>query len=146
MKGKSKIKIFCDSSALIAGLKSPGGSMRRIINLSFKGHFILIISEQVKRETVENIYKKFPEAIWIMKMIMPDLKRMSDPNVRQMQNFSNLINQDDLPILTAAINSNPDYLLTWNTKHFITKKIKKSVNFIVCTPADFLQKYWKKNN
>lgn len=140
MLAKSKI-IFCDSSALIAGLVSPTGSMRVILDLLESKSFSFIISKQVLQETRENISKKFPEAVWITNKILPTIKIVSDPTLQILKKFKGLINNDDLPILVSAMSSNPDYLLTWDKKHFITPKIKKSVNFVICTPADFLQKY-----
>jgi len=55
-----------------------------------------------------------------------------------------LIRSDDAPILAAAIKAKPDFLITWDIKHFLKRKVALNVPFIICTPKEFIQKHWKR--
>lgn len=71
-------------------------------------------------------------------------KIVKEPTIKEIKNAYNLIQTNDAPILAAAIKAAPDFLITWNTKHFLKQKIKENVNFIICTPKQFVQKYWRR--
>lgn len=60
---KKIIKVFLDSSVLIAAAISSKGSARDLIMKSFSGELKLIISDLVIEETQKNLAKKVPEAL-----------------------------------------------------------------------------------
>lgn len=140
-----KFKIFLDSSALIAGLNSPTGSAGMIISAFIAGEFFVYISEQVIEEVQRSIETKFP----LLKdgfsnFLLAQPKIVKQPSLNEVKAAHQIIDSPDAPILAAAIKVKLDFVLTWDIKHFLKKDVLQNVDFIICTPADFLQKHWRK--
>lgn len=140
-----KYKIFLDSSALISGLNSPSGSAGIIISAFLAGELFVFISDQVIEEVSRNIHQKFPllrEHFLSFLISKPCIvKQLS---LREIRKAHQLIQSEDAPILAAAIKCKPDFLITWDIKHFLKKEVLRIIPFIVCTPKEFIQKYWKR--
>ena len=62
MSTVKKIKVFFDSSVLIAGIASRGGASNRLLILCEKGFITPVISEKVVTEVTRNIEKNYPGA------------------------------------------------------------------------------------
>lgn len=140
-----KYKIFFDSSALISGLNSPSGSAGIIISAFLAGEFFILASDQVIEEVSRNIQKKFPllrERFLNFLISKPQVVKQS--SIGEIRKAYKLIHTEDAPILAAAIKSKPDFLVTWDKKHFLKKEILLNFSFIVCTPKEFIQKHWKR--
>lgn len=139
-----KCKIFLDSSALISGLNSPTGAAGLILSAFLAGEFFVYISKQVVEEVQRNIKAKFPFLQdRFLNFLLTRPKITKQPNIKEIKRAYKLILSDDAPILAAAINSKPDFLITWDIKHFLKKQVVSNVDFIICTPKEFFQKYWK---
>lgn len=140
-----KFKIFLDSSALISGLNSPTGAAGIILSVFQVGDFFIYISNQVFEEVHRNIQIKFPllkERFLAFLMAKPIF--VPNPSLKEIKKAESLIHSEDAPILAAAIKSKPDFLITWDKKHFLKEKVISNVSFTICTPEEFLQKYWKR--
>ena len=140
-----KYKLFIDSSALISGLNSPTGAAGIILSAYLSGEFSVYISEQIIEEVQRNIQLKFPllrESF--LSFILSRPKIVKQPPLKEIKGAHKLILTEDAPILAAAIKSKPDFLITWDKKHFLKKEVISNTSFIICTPKEFLQKYWKK--
>lgn len=145
MEQKPGLKVFLDTSALIAGIASSSGAAKEVINLAETGLITIYISKQVIIEADRNINSKLPEMLKefraFIKILSPVL--VDDPTTEQIKKYSSLINQNDAPILSAAISSGTDYLVTWDKKHFIKKRSSFAVNTKIVTPGEFLQDFRK---
>lgn len=140
-----KFKIFLDSSALISGLNSPNGAAGLIISAFLAGEFFIFISEQIVEEVERNVQTKFPLLReQFLSFLLTQPKIIKQPSPAKIRKAYKLIQTEDAPILAAALKSKPDFLITWDKKHFLKKEILLNAPFIVCTPQDFLQKYWRK--
>lgn len=144
--GKSpKLKVFLDTSALIAGIISSGGAARAVLQLAEIGLIEITVSKQVIVEADRTIKAKIPEMIDdyrnYIKILAPIM--VDDPAKTEVKKFSKVIHPDDAPILTAAILSGADYLITWDKKHFLNKKIITASNIGIITPGDFLKIFRK---
>lgn len=139
-----KLRVFLDSSVLISGLNSPSGGSGVIISAFLAGKISVVISSQVVDEVQENIIKKFPLLqesflgfLISQPIIIPQLI------LKEIAKAYQIIRTNDAPILAASIKANPDFLITLDIKHFLKKEVTESVSFTICSPKDFLQKYWK---
>ena len=140
-----KYKLFIDSSALLSGLNSPTGAAGIILSAWVAGDFFIYISDQVIEEVQRNIQTKFPllrERFFSFLLTRP--KIIKEPNLEEIRKAYQLIHSDDAPILAAAIKAKPDFLITWDIKHFLKREVILNVSFIICTPKEFIQKYWKR--
>jgi predicted nucleic acid-binding protein len=118
-----RLKIFLDTSALIAGLIE------------------ICVSRQVIVEADRNIEAKLPEMLNEYRAFIEFLAPVfvDDPSPKEIKNHSSIINSDDAPILAAAVSSGVNYLVTWDKKHFIKKDIRIDSNLKIVTPGKFLR-------
>lgn len=139
-----QLRIFLDSSALISGLNSPNGGSGIIISAFLAGKISIIISGQIIDEVQKNISEKFPllrEPFLSFLVSQPIIA--PPPSLQEVKRAYEIIQTNDAPILAAAIKSRPDFLITLDAKHFFIDRVKEKVSFVICSPKDFLQKYWK---
>lgn len=140
-----KFKLFLDSSALISGLNSPTGAAGLIISAFLAGEFFIFISNQVIEEVQRNIQIKFPLLQErFLNFLLAKPKIAKQPSLEEIRKAYKLIHSEDAPILASALKSKPNFLITWDKKHFLKKEIILSAPFTICTPQEFIQKYWKK--
>lgn len=141
---KQRLKVFLDTSALIAGVVSSRGAARAVLQLAEIGLIEVIVSRQVIVEADRNIEEKLPKMLddyrEFMKLLSPVL--IDDPHQKDVERFLKVINYDDAPILASAVGSDADFLITWDRKHFIGKNIHIHSNLKIVTPGEFL-KYFR---
>ena len=138
----SRIKIFLDISALIAGVISPTGATRALLMLSEVGKIDLLISEQVITETERSLAKKAPRALPGFRQTIKDanLKIIKDPSFDEVQaNLYLISDPTDAPILAAAMKQKVDFLVTHNRKHFLDDPlVAEKSGLRIGTPGDAL--------
>jgi predicted nucleic acid-binding protein len=144
----SKIKVFLDSSAVIAGVISSTGAARVLLVMSENGQVETFISEQVIAESERSIAKKVPQALPEFRQVLKDanLKVIHNPTQEEInENLYMIADPDDVPILLAAIQANVDYLATHNRKHFLDDpKVAERSGLKIGTPGDVLA--WIREN
>lgn len=142
---KQRLKVFLDTSALIAGVASSRGAARAVLQLAEIGLIEVIVSRQVIVEADRNIEEKLPKMLneyrEFMELLAPVL--IDDPRQKEVERFLKVINYDDAPILASAVGSGADFLITWDKKHFIGKNIHIHSNLKIVTPGEIL-KYFRK--
>jgi putative PIN family toxin of toxin-antitoxin system len=142
---KQRLRVFLDTSTLIAGIASSRGAARAVLQLAEMGLIEVIVSRQVIVEADRNIEEKLPEMLneyrKFIELLEPVL--MDDPRKQDVERFKKVIDHDDAPILASAVNSGADCLITWDRKHFIAKNIQIHSNLKIVTPGEFL-KYFRK--
>ncbi|NJN79834.1 MAG: PIN domain-containing protein [Anaerolineales bacterium] len=104
----SKIKIFLDSSAVIAGVISSAGAARVLLVMSENGQIESFISEQVIAESERSIARKISHALPEFRQTLKDanLKVVHNPTQEEIkENLYLIADPDDVPILLAAMKS-----------------------------------------
>ena len=144
----SKIKVFLDSSAVIAGIISSTGAARVLLVMSEAGQIEVFISEQVIVESERSLARKVPHALPDFRQALKDAqpKIIKNPTPKQIEDNLYLIaDPDDVPILLAAMQANVDYLATHNRKHFLDDpKVAEMSGIKIGTPGDVLA--WIREN
>lgn len=144
----SKIKVFLDSSAVMAGVISSAGAARVLLVMSENGQIETFISEQVIVESERSIAKKVPQALPEFRQTLKDanLKVVHNPTQEEIEeNLSLIADPDDVPILLSAMKSHVDYLATHNRKHFLNDpKVAEKAGLKIGTPGDVLA--WIREN
>lgn len=137
-----KLRVFLDTSAILTGLNSPTGAAGIILAACFSKNINPVISPQVIEEAERNIPLKFPKLAtsWQSFLLIPP-EVTKEPPLRQIKRAYELLPTSDAPILAAAMRSEPDAFITWNTKHFMKPKITGAVKFPILIPGEFLRKY-----
>lgn len=144
------MKVFLDSSVIIAALLSPDGGSAQILEFCEAGILKGYISTDIKRECENVVKRKFPEAeanlgklikisrLKITKKIKPNLLRYAKDWIEYLQ---------DSKILAAAKQTEVDYLLTLDIKHFIKDSgVSGKAHIKIFTPGDFLKLFRKEFN
>ncbi|MCX5867508.1 MAG: PIN domain-containing protein [Proteobacteria bacterium] len=141
------LQVFLDTSVLIAGIASGRGAAREVLRLGEAGIIRIYLSEQVLTEADRVFGAKFPTLIAEFRKFLRNLDPVlvDDPTRSEVGSIEGWINADDAPILAAAIKSRADCLVTWDRKHFQSRKVAENVEFPIFTPGEFLENYFGKN-
>ena len=144
----SKIKVFLDSSAVIAGIISSTGAARVLLVMSENGQIETFISEHVIVESERSLARKVPHALPEFRQAIKDANPtiVHNPTPQEIEeNLYLIVDSDDVPILLAAMKANVDYLATHNRKHFLDDpKVAERSGLKIGTPGDVLA--WIREN
>jgi predicted nucleic acid-binding protein len=144
----SKLNIFLDSSALIAGAISETGAAHVLLQLGESEDILLTISEMVVVESERSIAKKSPRNLNDLRSLIKtaNLRIVGDPSEEEVETNIYLIGDpNDVPVLLAAMKANVDYLATHNRKHFLDDpKVAERSGLKIGTPGDVLA--WIREN
>jgi len=139
-----QIKVFLDSSVIIAGLASKKGGSYEVLALAELKVIIPCICEDVVSEVFRNVEKKLPGSVAHFYALFKKLPfKIIDPLGEDLALARKMINEKDAPILASAISGEVDWLLSLD-KHFLKAELEGKVKFQVCTPGEFLQRlpFW----
>ncbi len=131
------MKLFLDTSVLLAAAGSATGASRAIFVYAASRHWNLCTSRYCVAETVKNILKLPPAAaqVWAPSLharldIVTDALVMNKP--------LSLARGKDKPVLITALAETCDYLLTLDRADFATLLKTNVYGTRVSTPSDFL--------
>ena len=136
-------KVFLDTSALIAGVLSPTGAAHEVLRLCEAGVVQALVSRQVLVEADRNLTKKVPALLSEYRMFLRQLSPLvvEDPSRTAVEEARAVIHHNDAPILAAAMESQADFLISWNTRHFHKKSVRAYAKFPILTPGEFLEAF-----
>ncbi len=144
----SKLNIFLDSSALIAGAISETGAAHVLLQLGESEDILLTISEMVVVESERSIAKKSPRNLNDLRNLIKtaNLRIVGNPSDEEVEaNIYLISDPNDVPILLAAMKAKVDYLATHNRKHFLDDpKVAERSGLKIGTPGDVLA--WIREN
>lgn len=146
-KPTQRIRVFIDTSVLIAGITSLPGASATVLDLCEAESIQMVISRQVLIEADRNFSVKFPKLLGEFRQFIRGLAPLmvEDPPAAAVQRAAILIDRKDAPILAAAIEAKVDYLITLDKKHFLKQGVQGNIPIEVCTPANFLrifERHW----
>jgi hypothetical protein len=142
-RNAGRLAVFLDSSALIAGIISPTGAARALIQLGSAGLIQLVISEQVVTETERNLARKAPLALPILRQAIKEARPriVKDPPPDLVRRSTGLVaHQADVPILLAAMQAQVGYFATLNRRHFMDDpRVAEASGQRIGAPGDALK-------
>ncbi len=141
-------KVFLDTNVLIAGLASSQGASGVILDLGEAEEIRIVISQYVLIEADRIFLSKFPHLIDRFRVFIKNLAPLliDDPKPQVVHEANKVIELGDAPILAAVKSGSVDYLVTLDTKHFKTDKVREYVSIPIVTPGEFLEAfraYWE---
>ncbi len=116
-----KPRVFVDADVLFAGSASPNehSASNLILRMAELTLIEAICSVQVITEVERNLQGKMPKALPAFRLLVSRcLKIVEDPESSELTEFDGLANQEDLPILVAAIREECSLLTTFNLRHY----------------------------
>lgn len=149
MTSQRRIRLFLDSNVLTGGIVSAWGLDKAALSLCAAKVCRLVLAEAVRDEVEENLLlhaERLPsleadELIAgyrrLIRLTRPE--RVPYPEADLVRASRHLIRHvTDVPVLLSAMASQPDWLLTHNTKHF-TKTVAQRTALRIATPAEFFR-------
>jgi len=141
------IKVFLDSSTLLAGIVSAQGASRALLLVGEDQKIVLIVSEQVIVEVERNLARKAPLALPFARemVLQANIQIVRDPSPQDVRGHHDWIKHSaDLPILLAAVRAGVDFLATLNSRHFLDDPgVSRKSGIRLGTPGDALA--WVRN-
>ena len=136
----AQIRVFLDSSVLLAGVVSETGASRLVMDLAETGLIKLVICEQVVVEVDRNLAEKsfeylLPLSRKLLLKISPE--KCPDPTDNQIKAAARHIVPKDAPILAAAQEAQVDCLLTFDRARF-TPQVAAQTGLVIQTPGEFI--------
>lgn len=139
------MKIFLDSSVLIAALLSSEGGSAQILEFCEAGLLQGNISRDVLREIEEVVQRKLPEIHSKIRKIMrsSSLKIIGKIHPLLLKKSRGWIaDPGDAKILAAAKQGRVQYLITLDLRHFIKDpRVAEKSGLKILTPGDFLKMF-----
>jgi len=134
------LKIFVDSDVIISSLISSTGAASLLIN-STKNLELWVSNISIKElETVTERLKLRKSRLKTLiknQFNTIELKASSDLLKEEFSGF--VSDENDAHIVAGAKKSRVQFLITYNTRHFKSEKLKKDLNILLATPANLLQ-------
>ena len=142
-KPTQRIKVFIDTSVLIAGVASVTGASAVVLDLCEAESIQMVISRQVLVEADRNFSSKLPNLVLQFRQFIRTLVpvMVEDPPTAAVEWAAKFIDRKDATILAAAIEAKVDYLITLDKRHFLNPKVRHNAPIEVCRPADFLRTF-----
>ena len=144
-------RVFIDTNVLIAGLASQTGASAAILDLGEAEEILIVLSQQVLIEADRTLLSKFPAVIDRYRSYIKSLAPLlvDDPSPQAIQAAARVIHRDDAPILAAAKQASPDYLVTLDTRDFHRAQVKAFLSARIVTPSEFLatfRDFWEQRD
>lgn len=148
-QSRKHLRLFLDSNVLTGGIVARWGLDRAVLSLCAARICRLVLAEAVRDEVEENLLlhaaglgidesqQLLDDYTNLIKLARPEL--IPYPAKSEVLGSRRLIaHRADVPVLLSAIQSQPDWLLTHNRKHF-TPQVAKRNKLQIGSPADFFR-------
>lgn len=136
------IRVFLDANVLVAGSASETGGSALLLEWCGTGKVDSVVSRLVLLEAERNTRQKLPpKALERFRRFLKRIPfRIAAPVSRgQMRPYRMLIHEKDAPVLTAALCSGAEHLITLDRCHFMTERIRRAhLPIRILTPREFL--------
>jgi predicted nucleic acid-binding protein len=138
-----RIKVFVDTSVIIAGLAFITGASGTVLDLCDAGVIQMVISRQVLVEADRNISSKLPRITRRFRSFVKGLAplMLEDPSQASVERCGRFVHRKDAAILAAALEAGAEYLVTLDKRHFLKVSLPPSVPIRVVQPAQFLGEF-----
>lgn len=148
-QSRKHLRLFLDSNVLTGGIVARWGLDRAVLSLCAARICRLVLAEAVRDEVEKNLLlhaaglevKESDQLLvdyeTLIKLARPEM--LPYPSRADVLASRRLIaHQADVPVLLSAMQSQPDWLLTHNRKHF-TPQVAKRIKLQIGSPADFFR-------
>jgi len=140
---RNPVKVFLDSNVIISGLFSDKGSPRLILDVLCLGlPFIRGVTGEYNLIEIErNLKRKMPETIPVYERYLPllDLEVIQIPSGEEIERFGGYISHKDVPVLVSAVNSQAEFLVTGDKRHFSGLRECETLDLKVINPSECME-------
>jgi predicted nucleic acid-binding protein len=140
---RKSLRIFLDTSVLIAAVLSPTGGARKLFLLAEEGILKPIVGPTVLRECDDVIRRKAPQLLPMLAQILAIAQTetslaASRADMKAARLY--VTYAPDAHVLAEAIAADPDWFITHDKQHFLKTRQDIRLSFEIGTPGDLIQK------
>lgn len=131
-----RLKVFIDSSVLLAAALSLTGAGNELIKQGLQGHLDIYFSDYVFGEVERNLWRKNPDGIESFQFIKSQARNIVNPPEALAQMAAQTVEPKDAPIIAAAIMAGATYIVSYDRRHLVSKRVEIEAAFhiIATTP------------
>ena len=136
-----RIKVFLDTSVIIAAVLSPSGGARQVFLMGEAGFLDLMIGPIVLREADEVTRRKAASSLSLLAQLLEAgrVKTSLKATNKQIEDARERIHyQPDACVLAEAIAAQPDWFITHDKEHFLKAGKELEISFNIGTPGDLI--------
>jgi predicted nucleic acid-binding protein len=138
-----RVRVFIDSSVLIAAAISSIGSAHDLLGLGLDGTIHLHVSSLVLQETQRNLARNAPRALplFVERFQPALLSQVTDTSPLLVVEVTETIAAEDAPIVDAALTARATYLTSHDRKHLLNQvpQIQSSFGLTVTIPDQIIR-------
>lgn len=134
------LKVFVDSDVVISSLISSTGAAFLLLNQTDD---IELYISNISMSELERVMERLSLDGQTLKKLAKkrftifQLGKTVEEVKKQFSNY--VLDIDDAHIVAGAVRAKVQFLISYNTKHFKSDKLRENFNIILSTPANFLQ-------
>ncbi len=137
------LRIFLDTSVIIAAVYSQTGGARKLFQLAEVGVLRLVVGPIVLKECDEVVRLKVPGSAPRLAQLLAasQTETCSPPSKRQVKEAQEYVQYaPDAYVLAEAICAEPDWFVTHDKEHFLKSRGRINLPFEIGTPGDLIQR------
>lgn len=137
------MKVFFDSSVILAGMLSDRGGSARTLQLAARGELEGWISNLVLLEVMHNLESKFKHDLlpkFLNFLAVSKFKKIDIKSESELFPYLGITHEKDVHVIAASSISECEFLLTLDRKHLLS--ISSPLPFRVLTPGQFLKEFF----
>lgn len=140
---RKSLRIFLDTSVIIAAVLSPTGGARKLFLLAEAGILKPIVGPTVLRESDDVIRRKASKLLPMLAQLLAIAQTetslaASRADIKVARLY--VTYAPDAHVLAEAIAADPDWFITHDKQHFLKTRQKIRLPFEIGTPGDLIQK------
>ncbi len=134
------LKVFVDSDVIISSLISSTGAAFLLLNQTgVPKLFVSNVSLRELKEVVERLGLSEEKLNDLITRHFSIVQLKESVTTIKSEFAEYVLDINDAHIVAGAQKANAQFLISYNTKHFKSDKLKKKFNIILTTPANLLQ-------
>jgi len=140
---QKRLRVFLDTSVVIAAVLSPSGGFRKLFRLAEAGALRLVVGPIVLRECEDVVRSKAPSTAPQLAQLLANarVETSSAPSTRQIKTAKSYVRYSpDAYVLAESIQAQPDWFVTHDKEHFLKQRGKITLSFEIGTPGDLIQR------
>ena len=140
---RKSLRIFLDTSVIVAAVLSPTGGARKLFLLAEAGILKPVVGPTVLRESDDVIRRKAPKLLPMLAQLLAIAQTETSPaasraHLKAARLYVTYV--PDAHVLAEAIAADPDWFITLDKQHFLKTRQKIRLQFEIGTPGDLIQK------
>ena len=119
------LRVFLDANVWYSALHSPQGTPATILRHHARGNVTAVVSRQVLGEVLRVIRRKLPGGVERFRDLLRGAPPMvtADPQAQTVSRVMVTVNEDDAPIVAAALDAGVDYFVTGDLR--LLKEVRR---------------------